>query len=107
MASPWCFAEITHARALGKALFPLKVSACEIHPLLRSVQVTDLTVNPEQGFARLWRGLKAAGLDPADSFDWDGSPRPIRACSSGSAVHGSPCCWAPRAAASPRCCAPA
>jgi WD40 repeat protein len=76
MASPWCFAEITHARALGKAVFPLKISACEIHPLLRSVQVTDLTIDPEQGFARLWRGLKAAGLDPADSFDWDGSRPP-------------------------------
>jgi hypothetical protein len=25
MASPWCFAEITHARALGKARCPVKV----------------------------------------------------------------------------------
>jgi hypothetical protein len=24
MASPWCFAEITHARALGKLVLPLK-----------------------------------------------------------------------------------
>jgi WD40 repeat protein len=76
MASPWCFAEITHARALGKALFPVKVSACEVHPLLKSVQVTDLTMNKDEGFARLWGGLKAAGLDPADSFDWDGSRPP-------------------------------
>src|SRR4051812_19628964 len=76
MASPWCFAEITHARALGKALFPLKVSACDIHPLLSSVQVTDLTIETEEGLARLWRGLKAAGLDPADSFDWDSSRAP-------------------------------
>jgi hypothetical protein len=62
--------------SIGESPVPVKVSACEIHPLLRSVQVTDLTVNPEQGFARLWRGLKAAGLDPADSFDWDGSRPP-------------------------------
>ncbi len=76
MASPWCFAEITHARALGKALFPLKVAECEIHPLLRTVQVIDLTERREEGLDRLSRGLKAAGLDPANSFAWDGSRPP-------------------------------
>jgi WD40 repeat protein len=76
MASPWCFAEITHARALGKALFPLKVADCEIHALLRTVQVIDLTERREEGLDRLLRGLKAAGLDPANSFDWDGSRPP-------------------------------
>ena len=76
MASPWCFAEITHARALGKALFPLKVADCEIHALLRTVQIIDLTERREEGLDRLMRGLKAAGLDPANSFDWDGSRPP-------------------------------
>jgi WD40 repeat protein len=76
MASPWCFAEITHARALGKALFPLKVADCEIQALLQTVQVVDLTVRREEGLDRLSRGLKAAGLDPAGSFDWDGSRPP-------------------------------
>ena len=76
MASPWCFAEITHARALGKALFPLKVADCEIHAVLRTVQVIDLTEQREEGLDRLLRGLKAAGLDPANSFDWDGSRPP-------------------------------
>ena len=76
MASPWCFAEITHARALGKALFPVKVAECEIHALLRMLQVIDLTERREEGLDRLSRGLKAAGLDPANSFDWDGSRPP-------------------------------
>src|SRR5262249_58435029 len=39
MASAWCFAEITHARAQGKALLPLKIDAAELTPLLRDVQV--------------------------------------------------------------------
>jgi hypothetical protein len=76
MASPWCFAEITHARALGKALFPLKIDSCEIHGMLSTAQLTDLTTRPDEGLDRLARGLKAAGLDPANSFDWDGTRPP-------------------------------
>jgi hypothetical protein len=76
MASRWCFVEITHARALGKALFPVKVGDCEIEAPLQTVQVVDLTVQPEEGLYRLSRGLKAAGLDPAGCFDWDGSRPP-------------------------------
>ena len=76
MASLWCLLEITHARALGKALFPLKVADCEIPAPLQRVQVVDLTVRREEGLARLSRGLKAAGLDPAGSFGWDGCRPP-------------------------------
>ena len=32
MASRWCFMEITHARALGKHLFPVKIDDCELDP---------------------------------------------------------------------------
>jgi WD40 repeat protein len=76
MASLWCFAEITQARALGKHLFPLKTAPCQIPPLLSDLQVTDLTVNPAEGYQRLWSGLKNVGLDPRDLFDWDGSRPP-------------------------------
>lgn len=76
MASPWCFAEITQARSLGKHLFPLKVADCQISPLLSDVQVTDLTLNLSEGYQRLWSGLKKVGLDPADLFDWDGARPP-------------------------------
>lgn len=71
MASDWCFAEITHARALGKHLFPVVVSACTLRPILLDTQVTDLTGDREEGYQRLWRGLLKAGLDPADFFKWD------------------------------------
>jgi hypothetical protein len=37
MASPWCFAEITHARALGKPVFPLRIGKGAISPLLGDV----------------------------------------------------------------------
>lgn len=76
MASDWVFAEITHARALGKPVFPLKVAPCTVRPILTDVQVTDLTVDREEGFRRLFRGLLVAGLDPRDAFDWDGSRPP-------------------------------
>ena len=71
MASDWCFAEITHARALGKQLFPVIIDPCELRPVLLDTQTVDLRPDPEVGYARLWSGMRSAGLDPADSFDWD------------------------------------
>ena len=76
MASHWCFAEITHAKALGKQVFPVKVEPCTIDPVLTSSQILDLTADREEAYRRLWAGLRAAGLDPADAFDWDGSRPP-------------------------------
>ncbi|MCP5416665.1 MAG: TIR domain-containing protein [Chromatiaceae bacterium] len=71
MASDWCFAEITHARALGKRIFPLLISSCALRPILRDTQTIDLSHDPETGYQRLWRGMRSAGLDPADTFAWD------------------------------------
>lgn len=71
MASDWCFAEITHARALGKQLFPVIIGSCELRSVLLDTQAIDLRPDVEAGYARLWAGMRAAGLDPADSFDWD------------------------------------
>lgn len=71
MASDWCFAEITHARALGKQLFPLIIEDCDVRSVLLDTQTTDLRADREAGYARLWRGMRSAGLDPTDSFDWD------------------------------------
>ena len=53
MASDWCFAEITHARVLGKHILPLKIAPCSIRPVLRDIQIIDLTTEHEKGFARL------------------------------------------------------
>lgn len=76
MASDWCFAEITHARALGKRLFPVVIGECNLRPLLLDTQVVDLRADAEEGYARLWRGMRSAGLDPADSFAWDSGRAP-------------------------------
>ncbi len=76
MASPWCFAEITHARALGKPVFPLKIGPGAVSPLLGDLQIVDLTRDREQGHERLAAGLAAAGLDPTGLFEWDGSRAP-------------------------------
>src|SRR5262249_26790509 len=67
----WCFAEIAMAKALGKDIFPVRIGPCEIHPLLRERQLVDLVAEPEVGWRRLLDGLRVAGLDPRDSFDWD------------------------------------
>jgi WD40 repeat protein len=61
---------------LGKHLFPIKTTTCQIPPLLSDVQVTDLTVNPAEGYQSIWSGLKKVGLDPMELFDWDGSRPP-------------------------------
>jgi hypothetical protein len=72
MASRWCFAEITQAKALGKALFPVVIRPCEVAGSLSDRQVVDMTSRgEEEGFQRLFDGLRAAGLDPVDSFGWD------------------------------------
>ena len=47
MSSRWCFAEITHAKSLGKHVFPVKVSPCTIDPVLTSRQITR--PDPEPG----------------------------------------------------------
>ncbi|MES9831408.1 MAG: SUMF1/EgtB/PvdO family nonheme iron enzyme [Candidatus Thiodiazotropha sp. DIVDIV] len=38
LESKWCFAEITHAKALGKPIFPMKLDDCDEHPLLPYLQ---------------------------------------------------------------------
>ena len=76
LASAWCFAEITHARAQGKPLFPLKIDDAEVTPLLRDLQVIDLRADRAQAWQRLAAGLVSAGLDPLRLFHWDGSRPP-------------------------------
>lgn len=84
MSSNWCFAEIAFAKSLGKVVFPIRVQACWcaqnpcscINNILTSQQIVDLTGDREVAYERVWRGLKEAGLDPADMFEWDGSRAP-------------------------------
>jgi WD40 repeat protein len=76
MASRWCFAEITQARAMGKVLLPVRIDSCTIDPIVVDHQCIDLTAGEGAAYERLASGLRAAGLDPADAFDWDGSRAP-------------------------------
>src|SRR5258708_19206495 len=71
MASMWWFAEITHAKALGKSIIPIKVGECVVNTILTSRQVLDLTKDKDDAYRRLWAGLKILGMDSRDTFDWD------------------------------------
>ncbi len=75
MASRWCFAEITHAKALGRPVFPIKIDDVQIDRLLTTVQVIDATAGWDQAYQRLEKGV-LAGLDPKDLFHWDGRRPP-------------------------------
>jgi hypothetical protein len=70
VSSRWCFAELSLARSLGRPVFPLRLQAGVELPLLADVQWTELG-DAQPGLAPLLAGLRAAGLDPADSFAWD------------------------------------
>jgi WD40 repeat protein len=77
IASRWCFAEVTLARSLGRPVLPLRLQPDAALPLLDDVQSVALN-DDGSGFPRLVAGLRAAGLDPRNSFAWDGlrSPYP-------------------------------
>lgn len=76
MASRWCFVEMTHARAMGKPLLALKIDDCELDGVLADRQVVDLAREGEVAFERLFRGIVAAGVDPAKLFVRDPA-RPV------------------------------
>lgn len=76
MASRWCFAEITHAKALGKDVLPIKIDDCKVDPILTGKQVINATTDWNEAYQRLASGLLKAGLDPNDQFDWDNTRPP-------------------------------
>ncbi|MGO9920647.1 MAG: toll/interleukin-1 receptor domain-containing protein, partial [Isosphaeraceae bacterium] len=72
MASRWCFVEIAQAKALGKAIFPITISPCQVESILNDRQAIDLTaLGVDEAYRRLFDSLRAAGLDPEGSFHWD------------------------------------
>jgi WD40 repeat protein len=75
VASRWCFLELGLARSLNKPIFPLRLEGDARLELLDDAQWIDLAEG-ERAYARLWAGLKQAGLDPAYSFAWDPTRRP-------------------------------
>ena len=68
MASRWCFAEITHAKAMGKPVLPIKVAECEVDSILAGRQFLDLTADAADGYRRLERALREM---LGEGFPWD------------------------------------
>ncbi|HXS16786.1 MAG TPA: TIR domain-containing protein, partial [Polyangiaceae bacterium] len=63
--SKWCFAEVTHAKALGKSVFPLLVDSSNAHELIRDKQTIDVgpqATDVNAAYQRLFRGLHEAGI---------------------------------------------
>ena len=74
MRSDWCFVEITHARALGKHIFPLRIAPCTVRATIADLQIIDATGSRADAYDRLLNGLHAAGLDKLE--DWDATRAP-------------------------------
>jgi len=71
VGSRWCFAEIALARSMGRLIFPVRMSGHARLALVNDVQWVDVAAEGEDGYKRLWKEMKAQGLDPDASFDWD------------------------------------
>lgn len=76
VASKWCFAELTHARALNKPVLPIRVSGCPLPDILRDSQAVDLAAEQETAYQRLWAELERIGISEEDGFAWDGTRPP-------------------------------
>ena len=74
--SQWCFAEVCLARSLDQPVFQLSLDGESRFSLLAAEQTINL-LEGDAAYSRLWRGLKAAGLDPADSFLLSQQPRGV------------------------------
>jgi WD40 repeat protein len=75
MASPWCFAEITLAKAECKHIFSIKISDCNVVGIINSTH--SINWSDSKAYERLRMGLEGVGLDPNDPFDWDKSRPPF------------------------------
>ena len=79
MASRWCFAEITHAKALGKHVFPIKIDDSKVDPILTGKQVIDAMAGWDQAYQRLEKGSSTPGWTPRECSTGTAQGRPIPA----------------------------
>src|SRR5664279_6188719 len=70
VGSTWCVVELSLARSLGRPIFPLRIEPHVSLGLLADVQWIDYAAEQDT-FQRLWAALRAAGLNPDDSFALD------------------------------------
>jgi hypothetical protein len=79
LASFWCFAEIALARMEGKHVFALQVDPladdAKLPSILTETQFIDLREDPEDGYRRLWRGLREEDILGV-AGEWDARRSP-------------------------------
>ncbi|MGH8865691.1 MAG: toll/interleukin-1 receptor domain-containing protein, partial [Pyrinomonadaceae bacterium] len=79
LTSQWCFAEIALARMEGKHILALQVDPlspdAKLPSILTEKQFINLRTNSEEGYERLWRGLKEMDLLGV-SNEWDPKQSP-------------------------------
>src|SRR5689334_4803224 len=68
LASKWCFAELTQARALGKVILPVMCQPLGDKFVLPDIQAVDLVNWDADGLARLEQRLRAIANELARGF---------------------------------------
>jgi WD40 repeat protein len=71
LRSPWCFAEVALARAIGVRVLQVRLESDARHPLIEDLQAVDLAREGDAALGRLASSLRLSGLDPVTMFDWD------------------------------------
>jgi hypothetical protein len=74
VASPWCFAEVALAKALGRLVLPVGAQADVRHPLLASAQALDYRADPVAARSALSDRLRV--IEAGGGAAWDPS-RPL------------------------------
>ncbi|MGV2975782.1 TIR domain-containing protein [Roseibium alexandrii] len=69
LASKWCFAEFTQARALGKVIFPLIVAPTGEKIIGEDLQNIDLMSDRDGGLDRLGKALTQVAMQSPEGFD--------------------------------------
>ncbi|GGI21019.1 hypothetical protein GCM10010987_12280 [Bradyrhizobium guangdongense] len=77
LASKWCFAEFTQARALGKAIFLVIETPTGDAQISPDIQALNLLSDREGGLERLSRELVRIALDAQGGFKWDANRPPF------------------------------
>lgn len=68
-ASTWCQVEYSHARALGKAIFPVVEQPVDEQPIGGDLQAINLLTDRRAGLERLGQALRDIALESSAGFD--------------------------------------